>query len=206
MFIRGLISVLEEAHIRVVGSRSSRTQEPSWLADIAIIDADTIRDDSDLDYLQSLSRGVAVLVVNANSRDAIAQYVSFGAAAALQRTAEADVLVGTLDAVATGRKIATESHEGPAENRGSSAEHPGEKPAAQDDAEHQGALSKREEQVLYHIARGLTHSQIATRLGISPHTVDTYVKRIRTKLGVGNKAELTRCALTRATMALSQIA
>jgi DNA-binding NarL/FixJ family response regulator len=56
-------------------------------------------------------------------------------------------------------------------------------------------LSEREEQVLRQIAHGLTHAQIATRLGISPHTVDTYVKRIRAKLGVGNKAELTRAAL-----------
>lgn len=43
--------------------------------------------------------------------------------------------------------------------------------------------------------RGLTHLQIATRLGISPHTVDTYVKRIRAQARVGNKAELTRAAL-----------
>ena len=49
--------------------------------------------------------------------------------------------------------------------------------------------------MLRQISRGLTHGQIATRLGISPHTVDTYVKRIRAKLGVGNKAELTRVAL-----------
>ena len=33
------------------------------------------------------------------------------------------------------------------------------------------------------------------RLGISAHTVDTYVKRIRSKLAVGNKAELTRAAV-----------
>jgi DNA-binding CsgD family transcriptional regulator len=56
-------------------------------------------------------------------------------------------------------------------------------------------LSEREGQVLRQISRGLTHGQIATRLGISPHTVDTYVKRIRAKLGAGNKAELTRAAL-----------
>ncbi|MFD8723166.1 LuxR C-terminal-related transcriptional regulator [Streptomyces sp. NPDC059629] len=58
-------------------------------------------------------------------------------------------------------------------------------------------LSPREQQVLQQIARGMTHSQIARRLGISQHTVDTYVKRIRSKLGIGNKAELTRVALTR---------
>jgi tRNA G26 N,N-dimethylase Trm1 len=32
--------------------------------------------------------------------------------------------------------------------------------------------------------------------GISHHTVDTCVKRIRVKLGVGNKAQLARAALT----------
>lgn len=56
-------------------------------------------------------------------------------------------------------------------------------------------LSPRELEVLRYIATGLIHSQIATRLSISPHTVDTYVKRIRAKMGVGNKAELTRIAL-----------
>lgn len=56
-------------------------------------------------------------------------------------------------------------------------------------------LSTREHQVLQQIALGLTHHQIGRRLGISQHTVDTYVKRIRAKLGLGNKAELTRAAL-----------
>jgi len=56
-------------------------------------------------------------------------------------------------------------------------------------------LSPREREVLLLTARGFTYGQIARGLGISPHTVDTYVRRIRTKLGVGNKAELTRAAL-----------
>lgn len=56
-------------------------------------------------------------------------------------------------------------------------------------------LSPREQEVLAFISGGLTHEQIARRLAISPHTVDTYVKRVRGKLGVGNKAELTRAAL-----------
>ncbi len=57
-------------------------------------------------------------------------------------------------------------------------------------------LSERERQVLAYIASGLTHSQIATRMRISKATVDTYVGRIRRKLGAGNKADLTRAALT----------
>jgi len=59
-------------------------------------------------------------------------------------------------------------------------------------------LAPREEEALALIARGLTHGQVATRMGISRATVDTYVERIRAKLQVGNKAELTRAALARA--------
>jgi DNA-binding NarL/FixJ family response regulator len=59
------------------------------------------------------------------------------------------------------------------------------------------ALSAREEETLDLIARGFTHNQVATRLGVSSATVNTYVERIRAKLQVGNKAELTRAALER---------
>ncbi|MFJ4336974.1 response regulator transcription factor [Streptomyces sp. NPDC088915] len=63
-------------------------------------------------------------------------------------------------------------------------------------AEEEAALlSVRERQVIRMLARGLTHHQIARRLGISHHTVDTYVKRMRSKLGLGNKAELVRAAM-----------
>ncbi|HEY2674279.1 MAG TPA: response regulator transcription factor [Rugosimonospora sp.] len=58
-------------------------------------------------------------------------------------------------------------------------------------------LSPREEQALDLIARGYTHGQTAVRMGVSKSTVDTYVERIRAKLHVGNKAELTRIALSR---------
>jgi DNA-binding NarL/FixJ family response regulator len=59
----------------------------------------------------------------------------------------------------------------------------------------QKALSQREQQTLEYIARGLTHQQAATRMGVSKTTVDTYIARIRTKLHLGNKAELALAAL-----------
>ena len=68
-------------------------------------------------------------------------------------------------------------------------------PGPEKDPKTDTALSTRERQVLQYIACGYTHGQAARRLGISPHTVDTYVKRIRAKLAVGNKAELTRAAV-----------
>jgi DNA-binding CsgD family transcriptional regulator len=53
-------------------------------------------------------------------------------------------------------------------------------------------LSAREREVVAYLAAGFTHDQTANRIGLSPHTVDTYVRRVRVKLGAGNKAELIR--------------
>ena len=56
-------------------------------------------------------------------------------------------------------------------------------------------LAPREIETLRWIALGFTQEQIASRMGLSPATVNTYAKRIRGKLNVGNKAELTRVAI-----------
>jgi DNA-binding NarL/FixJ family response regulator len=56
-------------------------------------------------------------------------------------------------------------------------------------------LAPREVETLRWIARGLTQSQIATRMGLSQATINTYAKRIRAKLNATNKAELTRLAI-----------
>ncbi|WP_329138383.1 response regulator transcription factor [Streptomyces sp. NBC_01476] len=57
------------------------------------------------------------------------------------------------------------------------------------------ALARREIETLRRLAEGLTHGQIARRMGLTEATVNTYVKRIRNKLNVGNKADLTRKAI-----------
>jgi DNA-binding NarL/FixJ family response regulator len=56
-------------------------------------------------------------------------------------------------------------------------------------------LAPREVETLRWIARGLTHAQVAGRMGLTEATVNTYAKRIRAKLNAGNKAELTRIAI-----------
>lgn len=48
-------------------------------------------------------------------------------------------------------------------------------------------LSPREKQVLDLAASGLTDAQISDVLGISPHTVDSYVRRIFTKFGTNDR-------------------
>lgn len=57
------------------------------------------------------------------------------------------------------------------------------------------ALSARESQTLCYTAQGLTTDQVATRLGVKRSTVETYIKRIHLKIGLGNKAYLTSKAI-----------
>ncbi|MEV6512367.1 helix-turn-helix transcriptional regulator [Streptomyces sp. NPDC051642] len=56
-------------------------------------------------------------------------------------------------------------------------------------------LSDRELEVLGHLAEGHTYTSIARRMNLSPHTVDTYLRRIRGKAGVSNRAHLMLLAL-----------
>jgi len=56
-------------------------------------------------------------------------------------------------------------------------------------------LSEREKETLAWVAAGYTHEQTARRMRVAKSTVDTYIARIRGKLGVGNKAELALAAV-----------
>lgn len=56
-------------------------------------------------------------------------------------------------------------------------------------------LTKREKEVLLHIAEGLTNVQIAEKLFISTDTVDSHRKNLHTKLNVNNTAMLVRYAV-----------
>ncbi|MDP1860268.1 MAG: response regulator transcription factor [Gemmatimonadaceae bacterium] len=57
------------------------------------------------------------------------------------------------------------------------------------------ALSNREVQVLLRLAEGMTPTQVAVVLDVSPKSVYTYRTRLLKKLGLTNSAELIRYAL-----------
>ncbi|MGW7365804.1 response regulator transcription factor [Streptomyces sp. NPDC054841] len=58
------------------------------------------------------------------------------------------------------------------------------------------ALAPREQETLRHIAAGRTYLQTARRMGLSKHTIDAYLRRIRAKLNINSTAELTRLAIS----------
>jgi DNA-binding NarL/FixJ family response regulator len=182
VFLVGLVRTLTEAGIKIVAVRTRPQEEPSWLADAVLIDVDALPPADALAHVSQTARCTPVLVLDNQPVDQCGGYLRAGAAGVVSKRETAERILGAVRAVISGDAVC------PAEGGG----HP---PMVERADAPGGHLSDREEQVLQQISRGLTHGQIATRLGISPHTVDTYVKRIRAKLGAGNKAELTRAAL-----------
>jgi DNA-binding NarL/FixJ family response regulator len=175
----GLCSALGDRGMRVT-TQDGLGRELPWHADVFVVDLQIADPASLLAVLVRAVRRAPVLLVGAVGHDElVARCVGLGVSGFVDRRAGVRSIELAISTVVSGRFFV-----------GRSADR--QPPLV---AGGTGVLSAREYQVLQQIARGLTHSQIARRLQISQHTVDTYVKRIRGKLDVGNKAELTRAAV-----------
>jgi two-component system nitrate/nitrite response regulator NarL len=58
-------------------------------------------------------------------------------------------------------------------------------------------LTKREEVLVGHVARGLTNKEIGAAMGIAPSTAKTYISRIFEKLDIHNRTALALWAVDR---------
>jgi DNA-binding NarL/FixJ family response regulator len=181
IFTHGLRSVLTSGGFKVIATRTGAADPLSWQADIFLVDPEAIGNLTLAEFVNTTGRAAPVLLLGRlTETDVLMQYLRAGASGFVDRSTEVENLYTAVRAVANGGVHWT--FDRPVESAPN--------PRAADTV-----LSPRERQVLRQIAGGLTHGQVARRLGISPHTVDTYVKRIRSKLDIGNKAELTRAAL-----------
>ena len=194
IFLIGLHRTLTSAGIKVVAARTAVEQEPSWLADVVLIDVDALWVPDGFAYLAEAVRYTPVLVLDNRRSTAGDECLRAGATGIVSKDETAEGLVDAVRAVIAGTRVDAGHADARTQPSDVSDALP-ERLADRLSERLSDRLSEREEQVLGQISHGLTHGQIATRLGISPHTVDTYVKRIRAKLGAGNKAELTRAAL-----------
>lgn len=68
-------------------------------------------------------------------------------------------------------------------------------PVPQPEHDQAPKLAPREREVLRLFSTGLSYAQMARRMGISCHTVDSYLRRVRVKTGMGSRAELVQLAL-----------
>jgi DNA-binding NarL/FixJ family response regulator len=182
IFLLGLVHILAEEGIKVVGATTSPPAQMSWLADAFLIDPAAFAPQEARSYIAAMAKISPVLLLANSVRESRA-YADAGACGVISKSEPCEAMVAAVRAASAGSPVLAEDGR-PGEEESTNAE-----PAANQ------VLSDREEQVLRQISHGLTHRQVANRLGISRYTVDTYVRRIRAKLGVGNKAELTRAAL-----------
>lgn len=176
VYLCGLAQVLPRDGIEIVGMRCIPYHELALAADVYLMDtcALEILGAAAPPYVCTAAQQCKVLILTPIRDFPVKAYLEMGAAGSVSKQEDANTLARAVRVVA----------------------HPEASPAFGNSQEPGNTvLSSRERQVLQYIASGYTHDQAARRLGISPHTVDTYVKRIRAKLAVGNKAELTRAAV-----------
>jgi len=206
---RGLETILGEARdLMVAASAATIDQLAHWTCeccerpDVAVTDLYLDAGGPCLTLISHLQAHTSVIVVSASARpgDVLAA-IRAGARGYITKLSEPEMLRLAVRTVAAGGfalspELADILHGelapvSMARGAGQRGAHDAAKGTA-------GVLSPREEQTLDLIASGYTHLQTATRMGVSLSTVNTYVERIRGKLQVGNKAELTRAAVERA--------
>lgn len=175
----GLAQLLPRDGIEIVGMSCTPHEASSIEADVYLMDTCALNPlgAQARNYVLEATAKCAVLLLTPTRDAPVTDYMEAGAVACVSKQEDVNTLVQVIRGITRPEVISVPSSGIEAARTGA-------------------ALSGREMQVLQYIASGYTHSQAARRLGISQHTVDTYVKRIRAKLSVGNKAELTRAAIT----------
>ncbi len=185
IFLNGLQKFVKDTvDIKVVESFTAVTETLPWLVDVFLVDVDITGAELLGAFTTRLAALAPVLAMAHASiaRPAVEAVITAGASGVVDRRISPQGLMDAIRTVGSGDTFVAPVFE--------------VEPSILERQELR-ELSGREQQVLEMIARGLTHHQIARSMRISRHTVDTYVKRIRSKLNLGNKAELTRVAILR---------
>jgi DNA-binding NarL/FixJ family response regulator len=131
----------------------------------------------DLRDADELPRGGTPVLVLAGDREVAADALARGARGALLRSAPPQRIRAALHAIADGLVVIDDEIAD------------GVLPQARAAVELIEPLTAREREVLHLLASGLTNKEIASRLGISDHTVKFHVNGILGKLGVDSRTE-----------------
>jgi two-component system invasion response regulator UvrY len=185
-------TINDEVDFKIVGEASNAAEAISVIreteADVAIIDI-SMPGKSGLDILKDLKSQkikIKVLILSMHPEDRFAiRALKSGAAGYLTKESAPDELVKAIRTILTGRKyVSSELAEKLADLlSGDSDKLPHEQ------------LSDREYDVFMMIAGGMKAQEIAEKLSISVHTVNTYRARILEKMSLGSNVELTHYAM-----------
>lgn len=124
------------------------------------------------------------------SPDLVRSLIQVGARGYLPKTVTAEELCEAVQAVQAGEIFISSPANGHSDN-GTDVEHP----HLPDDFRKRLGLSRREQEVLQLISRGLSSQRIGKTLFISKHTVETHRKNILRKLDFNSSTELVKFAV-----------
>jgi DNA-binding NarL/FixJ family response regulator len=123
-----------------------------------------------------------LVLVNRTDDPTVFAAMKAGADGCLAKTASVEALREAVEMVAAGRRVFTPQQEQAAiVELGRMARHAREASALS------ASVTARELQILSYVSEGFTIRQVASRLGLSPRTVDTHIAKIYRKLGVTNR-------------------
>jgi DNA-binding NarL/FixJ family response regulator len=200
LVMRGALNALESADqmfsvtdVHSLAEVQDKLATGPHRTEILVVGLPRSLDPTFLAHLRTWSQTVLVLVISrVANRDLVATLVTTGVHGYLDMDVDPEALFAALDMIAKGRfflagSAKSDLFSGHTESTDRSATQPTPPVPSE--------LTERESQVLGLVADGWTHKEISSRLGLSKATIDTYVQRIRQKLGLRNKAELTRAAV-----------
>ncbi len=129
--------------------------------------------------------GTGVLVLTARHDDeAVLGCIRAGADGYLSKTAGVGLIREAIETVASGGRVFTPEQERAAiEELGRMARQ------AREASGVAASLTPRELEILGLVARGLTMKQVASRLGVSPRTVESHIAKLYRKLGVRTRVQ-----------------
>lgn len=192
----GLENLLKASTVKVAGAAANLESADTLLLDA---EADAVLIDATGEHSEQLVQSVAesglpselavILIADQLPRTSSVVALRAGVRAVLPSDISQDQLVAALQAVTSGLVVL---HSMDVE-----AVFPASTPAPRPLAELAEPLTRRESEVLQMLAAGLGNKEIATRLGISEHTVKFHVAAILGKLGAESRTEAVSLGIRR---------
>ena len=183
------VAVVDRAETAEGATTACRERRPDLLVlDLDLPDADGLRVLSDLGTLRP--PGILVLADHADG-DMVLRALQLGVRGYVTKGDGLRDLAGAIRSVAAGERVmAPELHDGALTALGQLVRR------AREGHDVAAGLTKRERQVLAMLSDGLTIGQVASRLGISPRTVETHVAKLYRKLGVRTRLQAVSRAVS----------
>ena len=197
LFRRGLIEVMEEeSDIEIVGEARNGREAVQRAADLS---PDVVFMDLNMPeqggieataYLNQNLPDVKVLVLTVSEEPAdLFRCLSVGALGYVLKTASPQAIIDALHQVHQGWVVVSPAMAPRFLNEMGQVSDAGHAPQAGVSQTGETQLTMREQDILRHVAKGLSNSEIAEALIVSENTVKTHIKNILGKLHMKNRSE-----------------